>query len=70
MPILGPLELGIILLIVVILFGASRVGDLVGGIGKGIRQFRAEVREDPPAVETSAQSSTTNASTTATKEAP
>jgi sec-independent protein translocase protein TatA len=42
---LGPAELLIILAIVVVLFGASRVGDLGGAIGRGIREFRRELRE-------------------------
>ena len=37
---LGVPELLIILVIVVVLFGASRVTDIFGGVGKGIREFR------------------------------
>ena len=44
-PSLGPAELLIILAIVVVLFGASRIGDIGKGIGRGIREFRHEVRE-------------------------
>lgn len=42
---LGPAELLIILAIVVVLFGASRIGDIGKGIGRGIREFRRELRE-------------------------
>ena len=42
---LGPAELIIILAIVVVLFGASRIGDIGGSIGRGIREFRREVKE-------------------------
>lgn len=42
---LGPAELIIILAIVVVLFGASRIGDIGGAIGRGIREFRREVKE-------------------------
>ncbi len=42
---LGPAELVIILAIVVVLFGASRIGDIGGSIGRGIREFRRELRE-------------------------
>ncbi len=42
---LGPLELGIILAIVVFLFGASRIGDIFGSVGRGIREFRREIKE-------------------------
>ena len=42
---LGPAELIIILAIVVVLFGASRLGDIGGSIGRGIREFRRELKE-------------------------
>ena len=42
---LGPAELLIILAIVVVLFGATRIGDIGKGIGRGIREFRREVKE-------------------------
>jgi sec-independent protein translocase protein TatA len=37
---LGPTELIIILLIVIILFGAGRIGRIAGELGSGIRNFR------------------------------
>jgi sec-independent protein translocase protein TatA len=40
MPQLGAPELFIILAIVVILFGANRIPDVMSGMGKGIREFR------------------------------
>jgi sec-independent protein translocase protein TatA len=49
MPIrLGPLELTIILLIVVLLFGPGRLGKVAGELGKGIRSFRQGLK-DPAA---------------------
>lgn len=41
----GAPELLIILAIVVVLFGATRIGDIGKGIGRGIREFRREIRE-------------------------
>ncbi|NTU63324.1 MAG: twin-arginine translocase TatA/TatE family subunit [Chloroflexi bacterium] len=50
MPIrLGPTELLLILAIVVILFGSSRIGKLGGELGKGLREFRAGVKGDAEA---------------------
>lgn len=43
---LGPTELIIILVIVIIIFGASRFADLGGAMGRGIREFRRGVRDD------------------------
>jgi sec-independent protein translocase protein TatA len=43
---LGPMELVIILLVLVMLFGASRLGDLGGSLGKGIKEFRSAVKDE------------------------
>ncbi len=40
MPHLGPLELVIILVILVLLFGVGRIGKIAGEMGSGIRSFR------------------------------
>ncbi len=40
---LGAPELLIILAIVVVLFGATRIGDIGKGFGRGIREFRREL---------------------------
>ena len=40
MPRIGPMELIIILVIVLIVFGAGRLPEIGGAIGKGIREFR------------------------------
>lgn len=42
----GAPELLIILAIVVVLFGATRIGDIGKGIGRGIREFRRELKDD------------------------
>ncbi len=42
---LGAPELLIILAIVVVLFGATRIGDIGKGIGRGIREFRRELKD-------------------------
>jgi sec-independent protein translocase protein TatA len=41
----GAPELLIILAIVVVLFGASRIGDIGKGLGRGIREFRREIKD-------------------------
>ena len=45
MPSLGVPELLIILLIVILVFGASRLPELGKGIGKGIRNFKDATKE-------------------------
>jgi sec-independent protein translocase protein TatA len=41
----GAPELLIILAIVVVLFGATRIGELGKGLGRGIREFRREIKD-------------------------
>jgi sec-independent protein translocase protein TatA len=43
---LGPLELLIILVILVVIFGASRLGEIGGALGKTVREFRKEMKGD------------------------
>lgn len=43
---LGPGELLLILAIVLVIFGAGRLADIGGSLGKGIREFRKAVREE------------------------
>jgi sec-independent protein translocase protein TatA len=60
MPTLGPWELGIILLIVVVIFGAGRLPEIGGAIGKSIRSFKSEVTDETKkAAEETARTATT-----------
>jgi len=45
MPKIGPLELVIILLIVVAIFGAGKLASLGGSVGKAVKDFRSAVKE-------------------------
>jgi sec-independent protein translocase protein TatA len=55
LPHLGPLELVIILVIIVLLFGVGRIGKIAGEAGSGIRAFRdglrGEDKEETPKTE-------------------
>jgi sec-independent protein translocase protein TatA len=44
---IGPLELALILLIVIAIFGAGKLASLGGALGKGVREFRQAVKEEP-----------------------
>ena len=46
MPQLGPVELGIILVIIILLFGVGRIGKIAGEMGSGIRSFREGLKGD------------------------
>jgi sec-independent protein translocase protein TatA len=43
---LGPTELILILVIVIVLFGVGRLGRIGGELGTGIRAFRKGLSED------------------------
>lgn len=45
MPQLGPLELGLILLIVILVFGAGKLPELGGAVGKTLREFRQATKD-------------------------
>ncbi|WP_169764670.1 Sec-independent protein translocase subunit TatA/TatB [Campylobacter mucosalis] len=41
-------QLLIILVIIVLLFGAKKIPELAKGVGKGIKSFKAEMEDDKP----------------------
>ena len=47
---LGPIELTLLAIILLLLFGAKRIRLLLGSIGHGVREFRNSYRSDetPP----------------------
>lgn len=45
---LGPWEIALIVVIVVLLFGAKRIPDIFRGLGQGIKEFKAGMRDEPP----------------------
>ena len=45
MPSLGPMELVLILAIVVLLFGAGKIPEIGGAVGKSIKEFRSSMKE-------------------------
>jgi sec-independent protein translocase protein TatA len=49
MPSLGPGELVLILLIVVIVFGVGKLPEVGGALGKGIKEFRKASTEEETA---------------------
>jgi len=49
MPRIGPFELLIILLIVVMIFGVGRLSEVGAALGKSIREFRQATAEKPAA---------------------
>jgi sec-independent protein translocase protein TatA len=54
MPTLGAPELILILVIVLVIFGAGKLPQIGGALGKSIREFRnaAETKDETPAADT------------------
>lgn len=46
---IGPTELIIVLVIVILVFGVGRIGQLGSELGRAIREFRTGLQNDPPA---------------------
>ncbi len=42
---LGPMELAVIFLIVLLVFGAKRIPEIAQGLGKGIMEFKKAARD-------------------------
>jgi sec-independent protein translocase protein TatA len=51
MPNIGPMEIGIVLIIALIVFGPKKLPDLGHSLGKGLREFKGSLTGDvvPPA---------------------
>ncbi len=67
MPRIGPTELIIVLVIILIVFGAGRLPEIGGAIGKGIRAFKrsstGEAEDKGAAKATTAAKETENSKT-------
>jgi sec-independent protein translocase protein TatA len=42
---LGPLEIALVFLVILLVFGAKRIPEIARGLGKGIREFKSATRE-------------------------
>ena len=52
---LGPMEIGIILVIVLIVFGVGKLPQVGGALGKGIREFRKSSKGEDEGKESEAK---------------
>jgi sec-independent protein translocase protein TatA len=54
---MGPMEMGLAVLAILLLFGAKRIPEIAGSFGKGIKEFKKNMNDvqrdiaEPPAVE-------------------
>lgn len=42
----SPMDIGLVVLIALILFGGKKIPELMRGLGQGIREFKTGMRED------------------------
>jgi sec-independent protein translocase protein TatA len=65
MPNVGPLEIGLVLLVVLVIFGPKRLPDLGRNLGRGMREFKDSVtgkdKDELPAGESSTDTATARA---------
>ncbi len=66
----GTTELLLILGIVVLLFGAKKIPDLAKGLGRGIKNFKSEMKDDATEVASEAPKKVEGSETVASTEAP
>lgn len=59
MPNIGGPELLLILAVVLIVFGAGKLPDVLGQLGKGVRSFRDEAQNEKPASVAAGSTATT-----------
>jgi sec-independent protein translocase protein TatA len=65
LPKFGPVELILILVIVVMLFGVGKLPELFGAMGRGVREFRKNAELDDDTTKPADEKSTTDSHTPA-----
>ena len=51
---IGPWQVVIVVAIILLLFGANRIPEIMRGMGGGVKEFKKSLREDPPEEKASA----------------
>ena len=62
----SPMDIGLVVLIALILFGGKKIPELMRGLGQGIREFKTGMREDLQTPTQTAQAQPPAAAPTAT----
>ncbi|WOF73916.1 twin-arginine translocase TatA/TatE family subunit [Parvibaculaceae bacterium PLY_AMNH_Bact1] len=63
---IGPWQIIIVLVLVVLLFGRGKISELMGDVAKGIKSFRSGLSDDEQAAAEQADPKTINAQTAET----
>ena len=46
---IGPWQIGLIIVVILLLFGGKKIPELMKGLGSGIKEFKNAAKEDLPA---------------------
>ena len=55
--IFGPMEIGLLLLVCLLLFGAKRIPEIAGSFGKGIKEFKKNMNDVQNSIDQPVQNS-------------
>lgn len=47
--VIGPWQIGLIVVVVLLLFGGKKIPELMKGLGSGIKEFKNAAKDDQPA---------------------
>jgi len=64
---MGPWEIALIFLVILLLFGAKRLPEIAQGLGKGIREFKGAVKDTQKDIKTGIDDANKNATSTDNK---
>ncbi len=64
---MGPWELALVFLAILLLFGAKRLPDIAQGMGKGIREFKKAVKDTQDEIKSAVDDADTKKSDTSEK---
>ncbi len=67
---LGPTELIIVFLVILLIFGAKRIPEIAQGLGKGITEFKKAARDVTAEIDSAANAPVSTPSTPSTPPAP
>ncbi len=67
---LGPTELIIVFLVILLIFGAKRIPEIAQGLGKGITEFKKAARDVTDEIDSTANAPVSKPSTPSTPPAP
>ncbi len=46
MGMIGPYQIGLIVLVIVLLFGGRKIPELMKGLGGGVKEFKKAIKDD------------------------